>query len=466
MNFSMFDLFKIGFGPSSSHTVGPMLACKKFVTESRDIGLLHKVTDITIELFGSLALTGKLHIIDDACVLGLMGEDPQTIEIEKIPALKQRVKEQQELCLDKERFIHFDWEKAFIYHTDKTLSEHPNGITITARGSHEEVLHRRTYFSIGGGTIIAKGEAENLTPPFIPPFPFSTALELLGLCEYEDITIADIVFANELAYAKHLNPDTTMENIKERIDVIWKTMSASIDRGTIQDGELPGPLNISRRAKRLHDSIEQRTTEGLPIETDDWVNLFAMAVSEENAAGGRIVSAPSNGAAGIIPAVIAYYNNFVSPNNLERIRIFLATAAGIGSLYKNNVSLVSENFGCQGEIGVACSMAAAGLAAAKEGSARQIEHAAEMAMEHNLGLTCDPFEGLVQIPCIERNTMGAVKAINAARLSLRSHEDKHISLDNMIQTMHDTGINMKKKYKTSLSTTNNENKIAVNVITC
>lgn len=466
MNFSLFDLFKIGIGPSSSHTVAPMVASNKFVTHLREQGQLHQVETVSIELYGSLALTGKRHGIDVACVMGLIGKKPDIIDPEEIPFLTEQIKTRQELPLNNERFIHFDWKEAIKYHNDTKLFEHSSGMRFTARGSHQEVLHRRTFFSIGDGFIVSKGETDAFESNITPPYLFSNAAELLTLCEAENISIAEIVFVNELAYAKHRDPNATMKQIYQKIDTIWKTMAASIDRGTIQEGELPGKLKLKRRAKDLQDSIVKRTTDGLDIDSDDWVNLFAMAVSEENAAGGRVVAAPSNGAAGVIPAVLAYYNNFVSPNNTNNIRIFLATAAGIGSIYKSNASISTQGLGCQGEIGVACSMAAAGLAAAKGGTPTQIENAAEIGMEHNLGLTCDPMNGLVQIPCIERNTMGAVKAINAVRLALRGDPTLHATLDSVIKTMHEIGHDMTSKYKKASDDGISKNTIPINVVEC
>lgn len=466
MNFSLFELFNIGIGPSSSHTVGPMLAGNEFASELKKNSLLHHVQTITIDLYGSLARTGKIHGTDIACVLGLMGKIPSSIDPDSFAELTERIKSHFELSLQNERFIHFDWEKAIISHNGTPLPEHSNGVTFTARGSHDEVLHRRTFFSIGGGLIVPKGKQQPLTLAVTPLYSFATATELLTICETEKMSIADIVFANELAYAKQHDPNVTMDYINQKIDAIWKTMAASIDRGTLKEGELPGSLKLMRRAKSLQDDIIQRTNDGLDVDSDDWVNLFAMAVSEENAAGNRVVAAPSNGASGVIPAVIAYYNNFISPNNDEKIRIFIATAAAIGFIYKNTTSVSAVGLGCQGEIGVACSMAAAGLAAVKGGTPLQIENAAEIGMEHNLGLTCDPMNGLVQIPCIERNTMGAVKAINAGRLALSGNPAQHISLDNVIKRMHEIGVDMLSKHKEVPKDKVAMSTIPINIVEC
>ncbi|MDD1793461.1 L-serine ammonia-lyase [Enterovibrio makurazakiensis] len=466
MSHSMFDLFKIGVGPSSSHTVGPMLASARFASALRDQELLHNVEKVRVELYGSLALTGKGHATDVACVMGLMGEWPDTINSDDIPTLAAMVKGSKELPLDGHRFIPFDWEADLVFHFDKVLPEHPNGMTLTAFGKSDEALLSCTYFSVGGGFVVKKGETDALASDFQPPFPFSSAVELLAHCESEKKSIAQIMFINELARAKREDKKATIDTVNEQVDALWQVMFACIERGVAQDGVLPGGLELKRRAKKLHDCILKKDTDGLPVDTNDWVNMYAMAVNEENAAGGRVVTAPTNGAAGVIPAVLAYYNKFVSPNNDEGIRIFLATAAAIGSLYKTNASISAAEVGCQGEIGVACSMAAAGLAAAMDATPEQIENAAEIGMEHNLGLTCDPINGLVQVPCIERNTMGAVKAINATRLALNGDGSHHVSLDSVIKTMHETGLDMMSKYKETSQGGLATNAIAINVVAC
>ncbi|WP_028022042.1 L-serine ammonia-lyase [Enterovibrio calviensis] len=466
MSHSMFDLFKIGVGPSSSHTVGPMLASARFASALRDNELLHSVEKVRVELYGSLALTGKGHATDVACVMGLMGEWPDTINSDDIPTMTAMVKGSKELPLDGHRFIPFDWETDLVFHFDKVLPEHPNGMTLTAFGESDEELLSCTYFSVGGGFVVKKGETDALASDFKPPFPFSSAVELLAHCESEQKSISQIMFLNELARAKHDDKKATINSVNEQVDAIWEVMLACIERGIVEDGVLPGGLELKRRAKKLHDSILKKDTDGLPVDTNDWVNMYAMAVNEENAAGGRVVTAPTNGAAGVIPAVLAYYNKFVSPNNDEGIRTFLATAAAIGSLYKTNASISAAEVGCQGEIGVACSMAAAGLAAAMDATPEQIENAAEIGMEHNLGLTCDPINGLVQVPCIERNTMGAVKAINATRLALSGDGSHHVSLDSVIKTMHETGLDMMSKYKETSQGGLATNAIAINVVAC
>lgn len=466
MSHSMFDLFKIGVGPSSSHTVGPMVASARFAAELRESEKLHSTERVSVELFGSLALTGKGHATDVACVIGLMGEWPESVNPDDIPTLTNMVKGSKELPLDGHRFVPFDWDKDVVFHFDQVLPEHPNGMTITAFGNDDAVLLSRTYFSVGGGFVVEKGETDALANDFVPPYPFSNAAELLALCKKEKCSIADIVLKNELARAKAQDPKATMETVYAQIDAMWQVMADCIERGMTQDGILPGGLSLKRRAKKLHDSIKKKDSDGLPVDTNDWVNMYAMAVNEENAAGGRVVTAPTNGAAGVIPAVLAYYNKFVAPDNAEGIRTFLAVAAAIGSLYKTNASISAAEVGCQGEIGVACSMAAAGLAAAMNASVEQIENAAEIGMEHNLGLTCDPINGLVQVPCIERNTMGAVKAINATRLALNGDGEHHVSLDSVIKTMHETGLDMMSKYKETSQGGLATNTIPINVVAC
>lgn len=466
MSYSLFDLFKISIGPSSSHTLGPMIAGQRFTQELKKATVLHSVKNLSVELFGSLALTGKGHETDKACALGLMGLKPDQIDSDHIETLIQELRATYDLALGKHRHIRFDMEKDFIFHTDKTLPEHSNGLVFTAIGEHQEILLRRTYFSVGGGFIVSKDEDNALNESIQIPYPFSSANELLLLCKTHEKTIEEIVIANELARAQSLDQSVTIEHIHQKIDHLWHHMSQSIERGIKQEGTLPGALKLKRRAKALHDSILEKGSNELPQDSDDWVNLFAMAVSEENAAGAKIITSPTNGAAGVIPAVIGYYNKFVAPNNKEGIRRFIATAAAIGSLYKTNASISAADVGCQGEIGVACSMAAAGLAAAKGGTPEQIENAAEIGMEHNLGLTCDPIHGLVQIPCIERNTMGAVKAINAARLALRGDGRHYISLDKIIETMYETGQDMHTKYKETSKGGLAAHHIPVNIVNC
>ncbi len=465
-NFSLFDLFKVGIGPSSSHTVGPMIAANRFVKELEQLAQLHSVKKATVELFGSLAATGVGHGTDIACIVGLEGHLPDTVDPNEVKRIAGGVKASHELALGKFRHIRFNWDEDLIFHNDQTLPEHPNGMTFTAKGENDAILHRRTYFSIGGGFVVAKDESAAIDENFTPPYHFTSGKALLELCKEHEKTIAELVLENELARLKITTPSATMEILEQQIDLIWREMAECMNRGMSNTGKLPGGLSLQRRAKKMHDAIIKRAEEGEQEDSDDWVNLFAMAVSEENAAGGRIVTSPTNGAAGVIPAVIGYYDKFVPDHNKEGIRTFLATAAAIGSLYKYNASISAAEVGCQGEIGVACSMAAAGLCAAKGGTVEQVENAAEIGMEHNLGLTCDPIQGLVQVPCIERNTMGAVKAINAARLALRGDGLHYVSLDSVIKTMYETGKDMNTKYKETSTGGLAQNSIPINHVDC
>ncbi|RXJ74475.1 L-serine ammonia-lyase [Veronia nyctiphanis] len=466
MSHSMFDLFKIGVGPSSSHTVGPMVACARFVEEIDELTLTDSVEKIVVDLYGSLALTGKGHATDVACVMGLLGEWPQYIDSNTIPTRSENIRTSKMLSFAGKTDISFEWDDDIVFHCDKVLTEHPNGMTVTAFGKDSKQLHSATFFSVGGGFVVKQGETESDQDNIELPFPFSSAAELIEHCRVANKTIAQVMFDNELARAVAENPNATIHNVHEGIDAIWRVMFECIERGIEADGVLPGGLKLKRRAKTLYQSINKMHHTGLPLDSNDWVNMYAMAVNEENAAGGQVVTAPTNGAAGVIPAVLAYYNKFVSRGNTDGIRIFLATAAAIGSLYKTNASISAAEVGCQGEIGVACSMAAAGLAAAMGASLEQIENAAEIGMEHNLGLTCDPIHGLVQVPCIERNTMGAVKAINATRLALNGDGEHHVPLDTVIKTMHETGLDMMSKYKETSLGGLATNTIPINVVAC
>ncbi len=466
MSHSMFDLFKIGVGPSSSHTVGPMVACARFSQFAIQTLSLDAIHRVSVDLYGSLALTGKGHATDVACVMGLMGEMPATIESDEIDTMTKMVKNGGELPFTGRHYIRFNWEADIAFHYEKVLPEHPNGMTVSAYDKAGDCLTSKTYFSVGGGFVVEEGETDALATDFTPPYPFNSAAELLEQCAKTDMTISELMFTNEIAQAQYADPSATRETVNQGLDHIWQVMRDCIDRGVQQGGVLPGGLNINRRAKGMYDAIHDKQAHGLPTDSNDWVNLFAMAVNEENAAGGRVVTAPTNGAAGVIPAVLAYYDKFVSPNNPDGIRTFMATSAAIGSLYKTNASISAAEVGCQGEIGVACSMAAAGLAAAMGASNQQIENAAEIGMEHNLGLTCDPIDGLVQVPCIERNTMGAVKAINATRLALGGDGQHHVSLDSVIKTMHETGLDMMSKYKETSQGGLATNVIPINVVAC
>lgn len=455
MAHSIFDLFKIGVGPSSSHTVGPMVASNRFIELLTNSSAITETLNIQVNLYGSLALTGKGHATDIACTLGLMSQTPDHVDPDNIPALLQNIKKTNHLplCGYSNTAIKFNPLKDIIFNFSKFLPQHPNGMTISALNVVGDVVLEQTYFSVGGGFVLDKeqlGQDCNLTASL--PFPFESARELLRHCQESQSSITEIVLANEQALG------TT--NIIDKILNLWQVMAACIERGIATDGTLPGSLKLKRRAHDMNQRLLK--TEGADqFDTLDWVNLYAMAVNEENAAGGRVVTAPTNGAAGVIPAVIAWFLKFKSKDNQQGIIDFMTTSAAIGLLYKKNASISAAEVGCQGEIGVACSMAAAGLTAAMGGTPEQIENAAEIGMEHNLGLTCDPIDGLVQVPCIERNTMGALKAINASRLALQGDGIHHVHLDDVIKTMHQTGLDMMSKYKET-----SQGGLAINVVAC
>jgi len=469
MSLSVFDLFKIGIGPSSSHTVGPMTAARRFVNEL-DKEYLTEVGRITVDLFGSLAMTGLGHNTDTALILGLMGETPEAVDIHKIPAYIDEVNATEEINILRKQRIPFDPVEDLRFNRGAFLPEHSNGLIFNAFDRSGDPVLQRTYFSIGGGSVLAEEEmAETLErraaqKPTINdlPFSFTSATQLLEIGERENLSIADIAMANELVQHDR-------QFVLDRLFTIWQVMDRSIAQGCEAEGKLPGSLQVARRAGKLVHELKASKSASEKkdvLAVLDWVNLFAIAVNEENAGGGRVVTAPTNGAAGVIPAVIAYYLRFVSTATSEQdqkliVATFLLTASAIGMLFKANASISAAEVGCQGEIGVACSMAAAGLTAVLGGSNAQIENAAEIGMEHNLGLTCDPIGGLVQIPCIERNTMGAVKAINASRLALQGDGLHRVSLDSVIETMRQTGKDMQDKYKeTSMGG------LAVNVVNC
>jgi L-serine dehydratase len=445
MQISVLDLFKIGIGPSSSHTVGPMRAAGRFAQSLADDGLLARVARVQTDLYGSLALTGRGHATDRAVILGLQGERPDRVDPERMAHLVAAVREARQLPLAGAGTIPWEEARDLLFHQQEFLPTHPNGMRFTAFGTEGQALASTEYFSVGGGFVVSRAEAEagetGATPSPEPvPYPFGTAADLLALGRRHGLSVAAILQANETAWRPAPATDAAL-------DRIWQTMEACIDRGCRGTGELPGGLRVRRRAARLYRSLAGEPG-GDPLTTLDWVSLFALAVNEENAAGGRVVTAPTNGAAGIVPAVLAYYVRFVPGATPDGIRTFLLTAGAIGMLYKKNASLSAAEMGCQGEVGVACSMAAAGLAAVMGGTNEQIEEAAEIGMEHNLGLTCDPVAGLVQVPCIERNTMGATKAVNAARLAVLYGDGKHhVPLDRVIETMRQTGLDMHGKYK-------------------
>ena len=455
MAHSIFDLFKIGVGPSSSHTVGPMIAGNRFIKLLSNSSMLAQTFSIQVNLYGSLALTGKGHATDIACTLGLMSQTPDHVNPDKIPTLLKSIKETNELPLYRSGScaVKFNPKTDIIFNFTEFLPEHPNGMTISALCENGGVLKQQTYFSVGGGFVLDKeqlGVEEELTVSL--PYPFESARELLVHCQENKRSITQIMMANEKALGT--------SDILEKIAQMWQVMSACIERGIATGGVLPGSLKLKRRAYDMHQRLLTASKED-QFDTLDWVNLYAMAVNEENAAGGRVVTAPTNGAAGVIPAVIAWFLKFKSKNDQQGIIEFMTTAAAIGLLYKKNASISAAEVGCQGEIGVACSMAAAGLTAAMGGTPEQVENAAEIGMEHNLGLTCDPINGLVQVPCIERNTMGALKAINASRLAMQSDGIHHVHLDDVIKTMHQTGLDMMSKYKET-----SQGGLAINVVAC
>ncbi|WP_281561258.1 L-serine ammonia-lyase [Thalassomonas sp. RHCl1] len=456
---SVFDMFSIGIGPSSSHTVGPMRAAKKFIDDLAEQQQLTAVDRVKCELFGSLGQTGIGHGTGKAVILGLCGETPEDIPVESIETLLEDVVSSETIELDGKHRVNFPKGDAIIYHRRKTLPAHANAMTLFAyRG--DELLLEQTYYSIGGGFIVQdcdfekeKDKALSLHDNINRPHRFSSADELIKLATDKGLSISTIMLDNE----KCLNDEDT---IRTKLIGIWQAMRDSVDRGIRTEGILPGGLKVMRRAPALHRSlcVEQNND---PLTAMDWVNLFALAVNEENAAGSRVVTAPTNGAAGIIPAVLCYYDKFIKPVTDEDCIRYLLTAAAIGILYKTNASISGAEVGCQGEVGVACSMAAGALTEIMGGSPKQVENAAEIGMEHNLGLTCDPVGGLVQVPCIERNAMGSVKAINASRLALRGTGTQKVSLDKVIKTMWDTGNDMKSKYKET-----SRGGLAVNIIEC
>ena len=460
MSVSTFDLFKIGIGPSSSHTVGPMRAAARFVSNRlAEPGLLSQVARMRAEVFGSLALTGRGHGTDTALLLGLEGNEPNLVDPDAIPAALERIRSERALMLGGTQRIAFDEKHDLAMNKRQKLPFHTNGMRFTAFDAAGEVLATRDYYSVGGGFVVNQDEAaaDRIVPDATPlPYPFKSGVQLLEQIKASGLSIPQLMFENEKAWR-------TQQEIHAGLRELWQAMQSCVMRGIRQEGTLPGGLRVPRRAPALHQELASRPEAAMrdPLTVLDWVNLYALAVNEENAAGGRVVTAPTNGAAGIIPAVLHYYDRFCPGANEAGVFDFLLTAAAIGLLYKENASISGAEVGCQGEVGVACSMAAAGLTAALRGSAEQIENAAEIGMEHNLGLTCDPIGGLVQIPCIERNAMGAVKAINASRMALRGDGSHKVSLDKVIKTMRDTGRDMQEKYKET-----SRGGLAVNVIEC
>ena len=465
MAVSTFDLYKIGIGPSSSHTVGPMRAAARFVSHwLQDGGILEKTDRVRVEVFGSLAMTGRGHGTDKAVLMGLEGHWPNAIDPDMIPASLERIRGEKSVRLLGIHPVAFDEKRDLIMNKRQKLPFHTNGMRFSAYDAAGTEIATRDYYSVGGGFVVNQDEAaeDRIVADTTPlPYPFHSGDELLAQVERSGLSIAQLMFENEKAWR---SDDEILAGLRE----LWSAMQSCVARGIRQGGTLPGGLHVQRRAPLLFAELSSQPESAMrdPLTVLDWVNLYALAVNEENAAGGRVVTAPTNGAAGILPAVLHYYERFCAnardPAALEKgLFDFLLTASAIGILYKENASISGAEVGCQGEDGVACSMAAAGLTAALGGTPGQIENAAEIGMEHNLGLTCDPIGGLVQIPCIERNAMGAVKAINASRMALRGDGKHKVSLDKVIKTMRDTGRDMQDKYKET-----SRGGLAVNVIEC
>ena len=449
--------------------MGPMRAASRFARGLLDDSLLDRVARVQAELYGSLALTGLGHATDRAVILGLAGNEPATIDPAAIESTVSAVRAAKQIDLAGRRLIPFDESSDLLFHRDMMYppgaeTQHPNGLRIAAFDARGALVESRTYFSIGGGFIVEDGERSGDKREASVPFPFHTAAELLAAAHTNELSIAQLMLENECALISRDPDRAPVEVVREGIDRIWQTMRACIDRGIATEGILPGGLNVRRRAHRLAERLHAREVDGLrgdPLSPLDWVTVYAMAVNEENAAGGRVVTAPTNGAAGVVPAVARYYERFAPEPDHEGLIRFFLTSAAIGILYKENASISGAEVGCQGEVGVACSMAAGGLTAALGGTNGQVEHAAEIAMEHNLGMTCDPIGGLVQIPCIERNAMGAAKAVHASRIALSESEEHKVSLDQVIRTMYLTGLDMQSRYKeTSLAG------LALNIIEC
>lgn len=458
---SVFDMFSIGIGPSSSHTVGPMRAACAFIQTLKANALLSRTRRVVVECYGSLGQTGKGHGTGKAIILGLAGFEPESVDIEAIPAFLAQVEQTQTLCLGGEQPSEFPRIGAILFNRRKTLPAHSNGMTLRAYEG-DTLVFEQTYYSIGGGFIIeeshfanAREEAARFDAAHPIPYPFESGAELLAQCQENGLSISGLMLANEKVFRSEAE-------IKAGLRKIWQAMQGCVERGCKSEGVLPGGLKVKRRAPALYRQLCGETNFNKdPLMVMEWVDLFALAVNEENAAGGRVVTAPTNGAAGIIPAVLHYYDRFVRKVDDELLMQYFLTAAAIGILYKKNASLSGAEVGCQGEVGVACSMAAGALAELLGASPAIVENAAEIGMEHNLGLTCDPVGGLVQVPCIERNAMGAVKAINAARLALRGTGEHKVSLDKVIRTMWETGNDMKTKYKETA-----RGGLAVNITEC
>ena len=454
MSLSVFDIFKIGIGPSSSHTMGPMNAAREFVEALAARGLLERTVHLSAQLYGSLALTGHGHCTDRAVLLGLEGHRPDTIDASVVEPTLRRIREERRIRLAGRHDIAFDEPLNLLFHFDQVLPGHSNGMRFTAQDASGAILSREEYYSIGGGFVVQAGaQASAGEARARAPYEFESATELLEIGRKSGLEIHEIMLARERTWRG-------AAEVRAGLLRIWQVMQDCVRRGFEAQGLLPGVLGVRRRAPKLHRQLMSGDPDS-PMHALDWVNVYALAVNEENAAGGQVVTAPTNGAAGIVPAVLHYYRRFESGADDDGVIRFLLTAAAIGMLYKKNASISGAEMGCQGEVGVACSMAAGGLVSALNGSNQQIENAAEIGMEHNLGLTCDPVAGLVQIPCIERNAMGSVKAINAARLALRGDGTHKVSLDQVIATMRQTGNDMSTIYKET-----SQGGLAVNVPEC
>lgn len=461
MAISIFELFKIGIGPSSSHTVGPMRAAYLFVEGLTSQIFFKDISRIKVDLFGSLGATGKGHGSDKAILLGLTGEQPDKIDPQIIPTKLQNIRSTKEVNIFQKKVISFNEDFDLIMHREESLPYHPNGMRFTAYNKDGVVLRSKIFYSVGGGFVLNDDHIANQGDPLKPDarvlkYPFTTMKALLEICNKNKLSISQVMLANETSWQSE-------EKTKAGLMHIWNIMKACVEKGIKEEGVLPGGLNVKRRANNLYKQLISKPEANLkdPLSILDWVNLYALAVNEENASGGRVVTAPTNGAAGIIPAVMHYYMNFINNSSEEKAINFLLTAGAIAIIFKENASISGADVGCQGEVGVACSMAAGALTEVLGGTPLQVENAAEIGMEHNLGLTCDPIGGLVQVPCIERNAMGSVKAINASRMALRGDGSHFVSLDNVVKTMRETGADMQSKYKET-----SRGGLAVNVIEC
>ena len=463
MPISIFEMFRVGVGPSSSHTVGPMRAARRFAHELSQVDAQGRTVRIVLDLMGSLGATGKGHVTDQACLLGLMGYGPEQVDTSAVPCLMRRVRETKRLMLEGGHEIAFDMDSDIVFSAQKVAAFHTNAMQLRATDAEGGVILERRYYSVGGGFIVCADENdfERIKVPKRyeahegpeVPFPYRNASELVEMTIKHNKTIAQLVRANERTHR-------TDEEIDAELDRIWVVMQECLDRGLTADGVLPGPMRVKRRSKALAARLVGKTLEQDPMLAVDWVNAWGLAVAEENACGGRIVTCPTNGAAGVIPAVIKYMVSYID-SSARAVRDFMLTAGAVGMLYKENASISGAEVGCQGEVGVACSMAAAGLAAIMGGSVCQVENAAEIGMEHHLGLTCDPVAGQVQIPCIERNAVAAVKAINAARMALAGDGTHVVSLDQVMRTMFETGRDMQSKYKET-----SQGGLALSIVEC